>query len=203
MTELLGDSRLGRLRAAFGQPEPIDTGEPDRESERRDAAVALIVRAGDPLDFLLIKRAEHERDPWSGQMALPGGRWELDDAHLLYTAVRETREETGLDLEGVGVPIARLEDVAPQSERLPKMRIAPFVFAVPQDAQASVTSPELASVHWVPIDLLRDPTVTTSTRIHFTGFSKVFPSYRVVGEHVWGLTHRILTDFVARYPEHL
>ena len=38
------------------------------------AAVAIVLRQGDPgLEFLLIKRAEREGDPWSGQVALPGG----------------------------------------------------------------------------------------------------------------------------------
>lgn len=201
MPERLLDPRLARLSATFGDPGGVDHGQPDLESDRRDAAVALIIRAGEIPDFLLIRRAVHERDPWSGQMALPGGRWEVEDSSLLYTAKRETREETGLDLDVGGLPLARLEEVRPISERLPKMRIVPFVFAVPPETPAVVASPELASVHWVPLDVLRDPTVATTTRINFGGFSKTFPSYRVVGEHVWGLTHRILSDFVGRFPE--
>lgn len=191
------------LTEAFGRWDPHSDEPPDPTSDRRDAAVALVIRARDPLDFLLIKRATHEADPWSGQMALPGGRWEVGDSGLLHTARRETWEETGLQLDAVGVPLARLEDVKPMSERLPKMRIAPYVFAVPGDVTAAVTSAELASVHWVPLDLLRDPAVATVTRIHFTGFSKTFPSYHVVGEHVWGLTHRILTGFLDRYSQHV
>ena len=80
------------------------------------------------------------------------------------------------------------------------MRIAPYVFGVPADTEARVASPELESVHWVPLDVLRAPETVAVARIVFTDFSKTFPSFHVVGEHVWGLTHRILSDFLERYP---
>ena len=197
------DERLRALRAALWPPHILLDEVPDPSLERMEAAVALVIRAGEQLDFLLIKRAVHERDPWSGQMALPGGRWEQDDTGLLHTAIRETFEETGLDLTAAGAPMGRLEDVAPSSPQLPQMRIAPFVFGVPAETQARVASPELHSVHWVPLDLLAAPDTATTTRIHFSGFSRTFPSYHVVGEHVWGLTHRILTGFLQRYPREL
>ena len=62
-----------------------------------EAAVSLLLRpSGDGLKFLAIKRAESEGDPWSGHMALPGGRRDAEDEDLWVTAVRETWEETGL-----------------------------------------------------------------------------------------------------------
>ena len=64
-------------------------------ANRMDAAVALIVRLGISMDVLLIKRSTNERDPWSGHMR---GRWEPDDSELQQTAIRETFEETGVDL---------------------------------------------------------------------------------------------------------
>ena len=202
------DPRLTALRARLLSPQLLEQVSvdptrldetPDPALDRMEAAVALVIRARPQLDFLLIKRAEHERDPWSGQMALPGGRWERDDPGLLHTAIRETLEETGVDLAGAGVPIGRLSDVEPASPRLPRMRIAPYVFAVPEATEARVASRELADVHWIPIDVLADATTASTTRIHFSGFSKTFPSYHVAGEHVWGLTHRILTAFLERY----
>jgi 8-oxo-dGTP pyrophosphatase MutT (NUDIX family) len=208
------DPRLEVLRAALStaeaswsdradsdRPDPhgSDSDRPDPGSARMEAAVALVIRGGAQLDFLLIKRATSERDPWSGQMALPGGRWEESDTGLLHTARRETREETGVNLEVVGRPLGRLVDVVPSSPRLPPMRIAPFVFGVPEGTQAEVTSAELESVHWVSLDLLRAPETSTDVHIDFPDLSKRFPSYHVVGEHVWGLTHGILTGFMAIY----
>lgn len=202
MTDILSDDpRFGLLRAALDPQGPIRDERPDPEIDRLEAAVSLIIRARESLEILLIKRATHEPDPWSGHMALPGGRWEPNDSGLLRTATRETFEETGIDLETQGRPLGRLDDVAPASPRLPPMRIAPFVFGVPRGVEATVASPELESVHWVTIERLRHPETSASVRIDFTGFTRTFPSYSVGEEHVWGLTHRILSGFLERYPE--
>src|SRR6185503_4424279 len=68
----------------------------------RYAAVALMLRVGPPpdgaLEMLLVKRAEYAGDPWSGHIALPGGRREPGDVSLEDTAVRETQEEIDVDL---------------------------------------------------------------------------------------------------------
>jgi 8-oxo-dGTP pyrophosphatase MutT (NUDIX family) len=193
------DPRFGVLRTALSGAGPGDSDRPDPSIDRMEAAVALVIRGGADLDFLLIKRATSKRDPWSGHMALPGGRWEQSDTGLLHTARRETHEETGVNLEVVGSPLGRLEDVVPSSPRLPPMRIAPFVFGVPEGTEANVASSELESVHWVSLDLLRAPETSTEVHIELPGLSKRFPSYQVVGEHVWGLTHGILTGFLEVY----
>ena len=193
------DPRLDRLRQVLdGMGRQPDPG-PLSPTGPMEAAVALVIRPRDKLDILLIKRAVHERDPWSGHMALPGGRWEPGDPGLRHTAARETWEETGVDLRTHGLDLGKLDHVQPVNTGLPIDRIAPFAFAVSPDTEAVVASRELDSVHWVPIDLLADPKTASTTRIDFSGFSKSFPSYHVVGEHVWGLTHRILTRFLEAY----
>lgn len=198
MADLL-DDRFRRLREGIARHREIDDERPDPADDRLQAAVSVVLRAGEGLDLLLIKRATSERDRWSGQMALPGGRWERQDSGLLTTATRETLEETGVDLDADGVVLGRLPDMAPSSPRLPRMRIAPYVFGVPAETGAVVASYELDSVHWVPLDLLASPDVRSTVEIEFPDARARFPSFSVVGEHVWGLTHRILTDFLERY----
>lgn len=192
------DPRFETLRNALASAATPPLEAIDRDGTRLEAAVALVLRGGPSLDFLLIKRATSERDPWSGQMALPGGRWELTDSGLLHTARRETLEETGLNLEVHGVPLGRLPDVVPSSPHLKPLRIAPYVFGVPDSVQAMVASHEVDSVHWVPLAALHDEAARSEIRIERPGFSKKFPSYNVAGEHVWGLTYRILTGFLER-----
>jgi len=164
------------------------------------AAVAVVVRAQPELELLLIKRARSERDPWSGHMALPGGRRDASDDDLLMTAVRETFEETGVDLDVRGRSLGRLDVVAPSSPRLPKLTISPFVFGVGPDVHASVASQEIEQVYWVPLAQLRDPASHGTVDIPLPGGTRPFPCYEVVGEIVWGLTHRILTQFLEVYP---
>jgi 8-oxo-dGTP pyrophosphatase MutT (NUDIX family) len=165
------------------------------------AAVAVVIRANPGLEILLIKRARSERDPWSGHMALPGGRRDPCDGDLQATAVRETLEETGLDLARTGVPLGRLDEIKPGSVRLPKLTIAPFVWGVPAHAAARVASRELDAVHWVPLDTLRHPETHADVAIPLPGGDRTFPCYRVVDEIVWGLTYRILRQFLERYPD--
>ncbi|MDZ7781026.1 MAG: CoA pyrophosphatase [Gemmatimonadota bacterium] len=165
------------------------------------AAVALVLRARTDLEVLLIKRAQSERDPWSGHMALPGGRRDDDDDDLLTTAVRETMEETAVDLDRNGRILGRLDVVAPSSPRLPKLTISPFVFGVRADVPAHVASHEIEQVYWVSVDELRDPATHTTIEISLPGGTRPFPCYAVAGEIVWGLTHRILRQFLRVSPE--
>ena len=160
------------------------------------ASVALVLRARDPLEVLLIKRATSERDPWSGHMALPGGRRDDADAHLEETARRETLEETGVDLWRLGKPLGHLEDLAPSSPRLPRLTISSWVFAVPRDTEARVASGEIDEVHWVDLPHLLAPENRSAVEISLPGGARSFPSFRVAGEHVWGITYRILERFL-------
>ena len=165
------------------------------------AAVAVVIRGMPDLEVLLIKRSRSERDPWSGHMALPGGRRDACDASLQATAARETLEETGLDLARSGVSLGRLDEIRPESVRLPKLTIAPFVWGVPAHAGACVASPEVDAVHWVPLDTLRHPETHDDVAIPLPGGVRTFPCYRVADEVVWGLTYRILRQFLERYPD--
>ncbi len=82
-------------------------------------------------DVLLIKRAAREGDRWSGHVSFPGGMQEDDDADLLATAIRETREEVGLDLDEIARFIGPLSDQrAIANARTLPMAISPFVFGM-------------------------------------------------------------------------
>ncbi|MGE5727301.1 MAG: NUDIX hydrolase, partial [Gemmatimonas sp.] len=107
----------------------------------RDAAVAAIFRIaeGDALELLMIERARYAGDPWSGHIAFPGGRRELRDATLLDTALRETREETGIDLLTFGRVLGALDRVNPVSPALPPLSISPFVAHLTEDAPLALS----------------------------------------------------------------
>ncbi len=164
------------------------------------AAVSLILRAGPGLDVLLIRRSESETDPWSGHMALPGGRRDASDPDLLFTALRETREETGVRLDELGTPLGRLEPVRPSTFRLPPISIFPFVFCVGEQTRARVASPEIVEVLWAPLSVLREPGARGTATIPLGDTSREFPCFRYRGRVIWGLTYRILSAFFARLP---
>lgn len=199
----MDDPRLHSVRealAAYASDADDPPPDPDLAIE---AAVALVLRGQrDDLEVLLIKRARNPRDPWSGHMALPGGRRDTHDPSLLHTAMRETHEETGVVLSpvpGAGLgPLGPLPRVAPSSGPLPKLRISPYVFGVPAGTDARAASPEVARVHWTPLTLLRDPATRDDVEMALPSGLRVFPCLRVHDEVVWGLTYRILHDFLRR-----
>lgn len=198
---MTGDPRFDALREALAAYASDEDDPVLLPGDYIEAGVALVVRGRAPLEVLLIKRARRRGDPWSGHMALPGGRRDPSDESILHTAVRETAEETGVDLARLGVHLGSLDVVRPESAALPRMSITPHVFGVPSDAPAHVASEEVDAVHWVTIDLLRLPGTRGSVEIALPGGTRSFPCLRVADDVVWGLTYRILDDFLRRAPE--
>ncbi|HZI20486.1 MAG TPA: CoA pyrophosphatase [Pyrinomonadaceae bacterium] len=173
----------------------------------KQAAVALVLRenAG-RAELLIIKRAERERDHWSGHLALPGGRREASDADLVRTAVRETWEEVGLDLDDGGAVLGGLDVVRPQSPLAPQVEVWPFVAAappayhVPEGGPAPrelVLNHEVAAAFWLPAALLRERGRSEVFRMVFGGRQLKWPAYASEHGPIWGITERILTNFLA------
>jgi 8-oxo-dGTP pyrophosphatase MutT (NUDIX family) len=188
------DARLRRLVDLLsGQPE--HGREPKPRDDHTEAAVSLILRASPELEVLLIKRAESERDPWSGHVALPGGRRDPEDTNLTRTAIRETAEETGVELSSTGWWLGRLGQVTPSHPTLPPITITPYLFGVPEMVEAHTNSAEVDRVLWVTLPVLLDPKTRGITTIVLPEGSEDFPCYWVAGHAIWGLTFRILSEF--------
>ncbi len=168
----------------------------------RRAAILLALRAardGEP-ELLMIKRAEHEGDPWSGHIACPGGRMEPEDRDLAETAVRETREETGVDVARDGRILGHLDELRPRSPLLPAIVIRPYVGLVRADVEID-TSREVASAFWVPLSALRSRSAWGTGRVAVREGERHVSIFQH-GEHtVWGLTERALRQFLEYLGE--
>ncbi|HSU16265.1 CoA pyrophosphatase [Longimicrobium sp.] len=193
------DPRIQALEAALASHPPFRA-PPDAASSR--AAVALLLRvAGGGLELLLIRRAEREGDPWSGHMALPGGRHQAGDADMRATAARETLEEVAIDVAGGGRLLGELDELAPRSARIPSIVVSPFVFHVPSGAQAHPNH-EVQEAVWVAVDELLHPGAATEYLHELAeGSTLAFPAFDARGYVVWGMTHRILTGFLELYAQ--
>ncbi len=190
----LPDARLRSLVALLSSQSELPS-EPEPRDGYTEAAVSVILRASSELELLLIKRAESERDPWSGHVALPGGRRDPEDASLAQTAIRETSEETGVELSSSGWPVGRLAQVAPSHPTLPRITITPYVFGVPKEIEATANSVEVDRVLWVSLPVLLDPKTVGTTTIQLPEGQADFPCFWVDGHAIWGLTFRILSEF--------
>jgi 8-oxo-dGTP pyrophosphatase MutT (NUDIX family) len=158
------------------------------------AAVAAVLRPGSAgAEALLIRRAERAGDPWSGHMAFPGGRRDAGDADLYATAVRETREEVGLDLDAHGTLLGRLEDLpaVAKAKRI-GLTITPFVFALTHEVALTFDAVEVADALWAPLGPLARGESADTFPYSVEGRTVELPCWRVEGRVVWGLTYRML-----------
>lgn len=168
------------------------------------AAVAIILR--DPATLpqvLFIKRASREGDPWSGQMAFPGGRPDPVDRSERETAERETEEEVGLSLRDAEF-LGRIDDLRGRpTTPSGGIVVSAYVYSLPEPSTLEPNA-EVDEAFWFPLSDLLEPERQVSYR--YPGLeSTAFPGL-VVGDPerhvVWGLTHRFLEIFleIVGYP---
>jgi 8-oxo-dGTP pyrophosphatase MutT (NUDIX family) len=163
--------------------------------QRNPAAVAMILReARSGLEVLFIERSAHERDPWSGDLAFPGGKIEAGDATLRQAAERETQEEIGLDLQAARY-LGRLSDVSGAS--LP-VRVSCFVYGIGETGPFDLSG-EVRDAFWVPLaELLSveqrvEGSVSLDRRAHGHPAIRLSPPGKPL---LWGLTYRLVEQFL-------
>ncbi len=160
------------------------------------AAVALVFHqppGGEP-ELLFIERARKEGDPWSGQMAFPGGRRDPTDSDIAATAAREALEEVGVE---VGIPFGRLDDFSgSRNPRVPPLVVSPFVYEAPERPQLRPNA-EVQSTVWIPVPWILHPDSSYDYRFERPEYAGTFPAIRYDRYTVWGLTYRILGNLFS------
>ena len=169
----------------------------DHQPGSRAAVAMVLAPEQEDLHVLLIKRAEHPADPWSGHMALPGGRHDQGDGDLSETAIRETAEEVGIDLAAHGELISRLDDLqATARGRNLDMVITPFLFALDRPLPTVPDESEVAAALWIPMRVFHDAAHHGQITFERDGMRTDYPAFLYEGHKVWGLTYRIIRGFV-------
>lgn len=166
---------------------------PISDEQGANAAVALLLKPRrNDFDLLLVKRVKRPSDPWSGQMALPGGKREPKDISLKDTVMRETMEETGIALDQCRF-LGALNAV--KSEPKPAFKILPFVVILEDEPKLKLNKAELETFIWVPYEEI----VQSKGTVEFN-FGKV-PAYILADAIVWGVTYKILNKFTKAVEE--
>lgn len=192
------DVRYPRIAEAVRSREPRIL--PRGESTRAAAVAAIVRDVGDDTEVLFIRRADNPRDPWSGHMAFPGGRFDPTDPDLFETAVRETREEIGLDLRDVATHVGQLDEIEAVARARPTgMVIRPYVFRLERDVPIVPPSDhEVAEVLWGRLGPLARGEADTQMRYLRDGYDLTLPAFDVSGRTVWGLTYQMLRTLLDR-----
>jgi 8-oxo-dGTP pyrophosphatase MutT (NUDIX family) len=163
----------------------------------REAAVLLLVfeREGQP--HILLTRRTQEVRTHKGQISFPGGM-RLDGESLDRTALRETFEEVGINDTQIEL-LGRFHDYVSSSEYL----VAPFVGFIGQGFTTEPQAREVAEILQVPFQVFTDPARMRVERMMRSGKMLDVYFYSFAPHEIWGLTARIIKDFleVVRYPD--
>ena len=154
------------------------------------ASVAILVRSDDHI--CMIRRAIKKQDYWSGHMGFPGGREEEGDGSLLHTAIRETKEEIGVDILS-NQCVGRLSDL-----KHPKLQVAAYVFRMESEPTFVLEASEVAEVHWLPLRAFQDPLYRSTRTAKYKNQEYEAPVVNIGTADVWGISLRFIEDLLRR-----
>ena len=173
--------RFGRPRSSF-----------EVAGQFPNQAAVLIPITDHPLhpDIVLTKRAEH-LSTHSGEVSFPGGKWETHDNSLIDTALRESHEEINLIPE-----VVEIIGQQPHHTSLWGLKVTPYVGIIPHDSEFIPDKNELDAVFRVPLSFLIADQRTRTEVYNRNNREWWSPVYHFDNYKIWGLTARILVDFL-------
>lgn len=168
----------------------------DRDSAkkaRQSAVMILLYQKNDKVQFPLIVRPQYP-GVHSGQVALPGGKYEEDDKDLIYTALRETQEEIGVSMDDVEV-IGQLSELfVPPSN----FNILPVVGVLSKIPRFVLEEKEVEELVIADVNVLNDETKRKQKQMTFySGINVEVPYFDIEDKVVWGATAMILSEFAT------
>ena len=165
----------------------------DRKLNKAGVLVGICFSKTKQPSVLLTKRAGHLKNH-PGQIAFPGGKFELEDGTLVNTALREAEEEIGLNRS-----IPKELGILPKHETVTKFLVTPIIFQLPDKLDLKINKNEVDEVFYVPLEHFL---ALENYRIQARKWQKELRYYYVVPYgpyYIWGATARILFGFAEGF----
>lgn len=178
-------------------------GDQGPQAMEKQAAVCLLLRpskSGELFDLLYMERADAPGDYWAGQIGFPGGKRDLTDTDIEFTADREFQEEMGESLSIKAKLLGKLDSIqGRRSGALMDFTIHPFVYFTDELMNFNPDPAEVGAYHWIPIENILDPKYETSFKLKYKSGVVDLPGLDFPNKKVlWGLTYMITKDLFKR-----
>lgn len=161
------------------------------------AAVLVPVVLGETPGVLLTKRTAN-LSTHAGQVSFPGGRIDPGDSGPEAAALREAREEIGLDPGCVEI-LGRMPDYHTGTG----YRITPVLAVVPPDLRYEISAYEVESIFELPMSVVMDPDAPRLQRQHVRGVWREYWVWPHPQHYIWGATAAILKRLAERLRERI
>ncbi len=169
---------------------------PDPTNERQASVLIPIVDRNPEPSILLTKRTEHLA-AHPGQISFPGGGREAGDRDDLATALREAREEIGIESDLIEI-IGQLDTYRTVTD----FAISPFVGVVQADFELKIDEREVEAVFELPLTYLLDPRHHRIESRFWKGRKRFFYAMPYEGYYIWGATAAMLVNLYDRLLRH-
>ncbi len=159
---------------------------------RKSAVLILFYPYHNQILFPLILRPAYD-GVHAGQVAFPGGRYELTDENLIRTALREAQEEIGLRLTDVKILGTLSELFIPPSNFF----VLPVVGCIPYRPDFFPDAREVDDIFEIKLDEISDTKIVGVSEILIRGEQVHAPHYEVQGYKIWGATAMMISELLA------
>ena len=175
------DKITNKIRVYSGRP-PVE--------ELRKAAVLIAITDSDDPELIYTLRS-NKVGSHGGEVSFPGGMYEVEDKNLETTALRESKEETGLDISKVDI-LGPIDTVVSRFN----ISVTPYVGIVPNNIELNNNSDEIEACFKVPLSFLLQDKRHRNDEINRNGDIFFMPAYEYDSYIIWGLTAMMTVDFL-------
>ena len=181
--------RLSTINTSFTSDNDLMDREAVKTENLIEAAVLVpIVERNDGLKVILTKRSNNLKQH-PGQISFPGGKSEKIDKSLVATALRETKEEIGINNKNVEI-LGQLS----KHVTITGFKITPFIGKIRTGFSTKIKTSEVSEIFEVPLSYLSNPKNFRVESVKWKGKKRFFYSIPYGPYYIWGATARILKN---------
>jgi 8-oxo-dGTP pyrophosphatase MutT (NUDIX family) len=170
----------------------LEMSESDLDQTKESAVLLLLFPENEELQLCLMLRPSHMKHH-AGQFCFPGGQFEETEKESSAVALRETKEEIGVESDGIEI-LGNLSDIY---VHVSKFFIHPVVGFIQKRPNFKINKDEVEQIIIVPLKHFFNSELI-STEIIDTRFGEIeVPCYKIDGNIIWGVTAMIISELIV------